>query len=422
MNYKNCIDWLYSFEKFGIKLGLERIKHICNKLGNPQNSYKIIHIGGTNGKGSVCKFLESILVNSGYKVGTYTSPHLQRFSERFVVNKEEISELDTVNLIEKIKPIIEEMIMDKNIPTFFEIITAIAFQYFKDKNIDYALIEVGLGGRYDATNIVKPMVSIITNVSFEHEKILGDRIEDITIEKAGIIKKDIPIITAATGKALDVIKKVASEKNSTVIVVYSDSWIKKSSEINFQEFQVNGSLKEYNVKTSLIGKYQGENIALTIAAIETLQMNGVYITDESIADAFLNTKNPGRMEIVGLSPIILLDGAHNVAGMNFLKTSLEEDFVYDKLIIIIGILSDKNIKVILDIITPIADIVILTKSQTKRASDPQIMKEMISKKEVIIKDNIPTAIEYGKKIVKDNDLICITGSIYTVGEAREYLL
>jgi len=421
MNYKGCIDWLYSFERFGIKLGLERIKYICGELGNPQSNYRIIHVGGTNGKGSVCKFLESVLVNSGYKVGTYTSPHLQRFSERFIINKKEISESEIKKLVETIKPIIEKMVKENNIPTFFEIITAIAFQYFKEKNVDFAIIEVGLGGRYDATNIINPMITIITNISLEHEKILGDTIEKISYEKAGIIKDDIPIITAATGKALDVIKKVASGKNSTTTVIDSNSWIKKKGGIDYQEFQVYGTLKEYILKTTILGKYQGENIAITIAAIETLQMNGVYITDESIIESFLNTVNPGRMEIVGFKPIILLDGAHNAAGMISLKNSLEEDFHYEKLILIIGILSDKNVKAILDIITPGSDIIILTKPQTSRASDPFLLKEMICKKQVIVKDKIKVAIEYAKKIAKDKDIICITGSLYTVGEARDYL-
>ena len=420
MNYKECIDWLYSFQKFGIKLGLDRIRHICKKLGNPQNDYKIIHIGGTNGKGSVCRFLESVLVCSGYKIGTYTSPHLQRFSERFVVNKKEISESVIITLVEKIKPLVEEMIGEENVPTFFEIITAMAFQYFKDKNVDYAIIEVGLGGQYDATNIVNPIVTIVTNVSYEHQNILGDKIEDISFEKAGIIKNGIPVITAATDKALDVIKKVALENNSSMIVIDNNSWKKISGGVDWQEFLVNGSIKDYNVKTLMIGKHQGENAALTIAAIETLQLNGIYITEESIVEGFKKTKNPGRMEIVCFEPLILLDGAHNVSGMISLKSTLEKNFVYEKLILIFGVLKDKNIQAILDIILPIIDTIVTTKPQSNRAINPSIIKEMIEKKEVIVKDSIPDAIEFAQKIAKKNDLICITGSLYTVGEARNY--
>ena len=420
MNYKEAVDWLYSFEKFGIKLGLERITYICEKLGNPQNSYKIIHIGGTNGKGSVCKYLESVLFESGYSVGVYTSPHIQRFSERFVVNKKEISESDVVLLVEKIKPIIDDMIKNKNNPTFFEIATAMAFEYFKQKKVDFAIVEVGLGGRFDATNIVDPLVSIITNVSLEHQDRLGKTIEEISFEKAGIIKKNIPVFTAAKDDALDVIKKVAKEKNASITIV-GNNYKKIKGGIDWQEFQIVGSLKTYNVKTSIGGSFQGENIALSIATVEQLQMNGVYVTDKAIIEGIGKTVNPGRMELFSFEPLILLDGAHNIAGITALKKTLKEDFVYDKLILVIGILSDKNIKEMLEIITPIAEVVIVTKSQNSRAEDPKKLKEIINGKEVFVKDRISDAIDYAKEIASKKDIICITGSLFTVGEARDYL-
>ena len=420
MNYKKSIDWLYSYEKFGIKLGLERISYICKKLGNPQDKYKIIHVGGTNGKGSVCRFLQSILTLNGYKVGVYLSPHLQRFSERFLIDGDEIPEDDIVVLIEKIKPIIDEMIKNKNIPTFFEIVTALAFQYFNDKKVDFAIIEVGLGGRFDATNIVKPVVSVITNVTFDHQDRLGKKIEEISFEKAGIIKKDIPLVTAATDKALEVIKKVAKEKKINISVIEKSSWEKTQGGPEWSEFLINGLLKNYNVKTKMAGQFQGENIAIVLATIEILQMNGVYITDESIIKGIEKTSIVGRMEIVGFEPIVFLDGAHNIAAMQYLKNTLVNDFVYEKLIIVIGILADKNVLEMLDIITPISDIIVVTKSQNKRACDPLKLKDMIDKKEAVIKDDIISAIDYAKKVVSKRDLICITGSLFTVGEAKDY--
>ena len=421
MNYKETINWLYSFEKFGIKLGLERIKYICKKLGDPQKKYKTIHVGGTNGKGSVCRLLQSVLTLNGYKVGVYLSPHLQRFSERFIIDKEEISNEDIVKLVEKIKPIIEEMTKKDNTPTFFEIVTAMAFQYFKDNKVDFAVIEVGLGGRYDATNIVDPIATVITNVSLEHQNILGKTVEEIAYQKAGIIKGGVPLITAASTKALEVIQKVAKEKKSPLIVIDNSFWKKNCGSVDWQEFQIKGFLKDYNVKTSLGGIFQGENIAVTLATIENLQMNGVYITDSSISEGIEKTTNPGRMEIAGFEPIILLDGAHNTSGISYLKTTLEKDFVYEKLILVIGILSDKNILEMLNIITPISDTIIVTKSHNDRACSPNKLKEMISKKEVIVKEEIADAIDYAKKIAKKNYLICITGSLFTVGEARDYL-
>jgi len=419
MNYKKALDWLDGFQRFGIKLGLERIEHICEKLGNPQKNYKIIHVAGTNGKGSVCKFLESILRCSGYNVGIYLSPHLQRFSERIIVNNKEISESEIVSLVKNIKPIVDEM--NENPPTYFEIVTAMAFQYFKEKNVEFAVVEVGLGGRYDATNIVDPIATVITNVTLEHQNILGKKVEEIAFQKAGIVKDNVPLITAASGKALNVIKEVASEKNSPVTIVNDTFWEKNQGGVDWQEFLVKGRLKEYVVKTSLGGKHQGENIAVTLATIEKLQMNGVYITDESIFNGIEKTIYAGRMEIVGFEPLILLDGAHNVAGINCLKDTLKEDFVYDKLILVLGILSDKNVKEMLKIITPLADVVVTTKSHNERASDPHKLKEMIKGKEVVIKDKIPDAIDYAKKIAKKSDLICITGSLFTVGESRDYL-
>ena len=421
MNYKESIDWLYSFKKFGIKLGLERINHICKKLGDPQKNLKVIHVGGTNGKGSVCRFLESILTLNGYKVGIYTSPHLIRFSERFIINNKEIPESDITLLVKKIKPIVDEMIEKNNTPTFFEIVTSMAFLYFSNKKVDYAIIEVGLGGRFDATNIVNPIVTVITNISLEHQDRLGEKIEDIAFEKAGIIKVSVPIITGASGIALEVIKKVSKEKNSSVSIIDNNSYMKISGGVDWQEFLINGSLKEYKMKTSMPGKFQGENIAIALATIETLQMNGVYITDDSITEGIRKTENPGRMEIIGFEPIILLDGAHNIAGISCLKSTLEDDFVYEKLILIIGILSDKKVQEILNIITPIAEKIIVTKSLNKRACDPSKLKEMITGKEVIIKDKISEAIDYAKKAAKKQDLILITGSLFIVGEAKKHL-
>jgi dihydrofolate synthase/folylpolyglutamate synthase len=421
MNYKESIDWLYSFEKFGIKLGLERIAHICKELRDPQNDYKVIHVGGTNGKGSVCRLLESVLVKSGYKVGVYTSPHLQRFSERFVVNNEEISESEVIHLVEKVKPIVDDMIKNDNTPTFFEIVTAIAFQYFNDKKIDFAVIEVGLGGRFDATNIVIPLITVITNVSLEHQDRLGNKIEDIAFEKAGIIKQEVPVITATSGTALDVIKKIADEKNAQITLVESDSWKKISGSENWQEFLISCPIKDYKITSFMFGKYQGENIAVAISTVEILQMNGVYIPDKSIYDGFEKIKNPGRMEIVSFEPLILLDGAHNVAGMTSLKESIEEGLIYNGFILVIGILSDKNVKEILDSITPIADIIVATKSHNKRACDPSIIKDIIHDKDVIIIDDISKAVDYAKSIADIQDLICITGSLFTVGEARYHI-
>jgi dihydrofolate synthase/folylpolyglutamate synthase len=425
MNYKESLDWLYSFERFGIKLGLERIKHITKKLNNPHKNYKTIHVAGTNGKGSVCKVIASILIESGYKTGVYTSPHIQRFSERITIDNKEISDEKIVSLVEKIKPIVDEMIKNNDPPTFFEIVTAMAFQYFSDENVDFAVVEVGLGGTYDATNIVEPIVSVITNVSLEHTDVLGKTIKEIALQKAGIIKDNVPVVTAAENDVLDVIKKVAKEHKASVNVVNRKMWVRTSFNSSGQEFQIKGTLADYHVKTPMLGNHQGENIALAIVTVENLQINGVYIPEASIIDGVAKATNPGRLEIVKNDPIILLDGAHNPAGMKVLKDALE-DFEHDKLILVIGILSDKDINSMLSIIVPIADVIVLTKSHNNRACEPSKLNEIIEKagykKKVVIKDQIPDAVKYAESIAKKNDLVCVTGSLFTVGETREYLL
>ena len=426
MKFEESLSWLYGFEKFGIKLGLERISHIAEKLGKPQNNYKIIHVAGTNGKGSVCKFLASILTSGGYKVGVYLSPHLQRFSERIVVDNKEISEDEFVSLVDKIKPIVDEMIKNDNTPTFFEIVTAIAFQYFSDKGVDFAVIEVGLGGKYDATNIVSPIVSVITNISLEHTDILGKTIKDIALQKAGIVKDNVAVVTAAKEDALKVIKNAAKERNATVYGIDEKRWKRTYCDTEGQEFVIKGDLTDYSVKTSMLGKHQGENIALAIASIENLQMNGVYIPETSIIDGIAKATNPGRLEVVKHGPLILLDGAHNPDGMRTLKAALDDDFDYDKLILVLGILSDKDIPSMLSIIVPAADTIVVTKSRNKRACEPSKIKEMTEQsgyeKEVVVKDWVPDAVKYTESIAKKKDLICITGSLFTVGEAREYLM
>jgi dihydrofolate synthase/folylpolyglutamate synthase len=396
------------------------------RLHNPHDKIKTIHVTGTNGKGSVCKFIGSILQKSGYKVGVYLSPHLQEFSERIVVNDEKISEDDFIILIKKIKPIADDMILENNTPTFFEIVTAMAFQFFSDCAVDFAIIEVGLGGRFDATNIINPLVSVITNVSLEHTDYLGENIKSIAFEKAGIIKKRTPVVTAAKNDAKDVIYKIAQENNAAITNIEKKNWKRQFSNMNYQEFLIHGTFNDYTVRTSLLGEFQGENIALAISTIEQLQMNGVYLTESNILEGILTTFNPGRMEIITDEPIVLLDGAHNPVSMQMLKNTLEQDFEYDRLILIIGILEDKNIEEMMSKISPISDIIIITKSLNVRACKPEIIKNILNKiefkREVSIKNSIPKAINHAKSIANKNDVICISGSLFTAGEARSYLV
>ena len=424
MQYKQSIDWLYSFKKHGSKLGLERISYLLERLHNPEKNITIIHVTGTNGKGSVCKYLGSILQKAGYHVGVYISPHLQRFSERMVINDAEISEKEIVFLIEKVKPVVEEMIADNKPPTFFEIVTAMAFLFFSDSSVDFAVVEVGLGGRFDATNVVLPAVSVITNISLEHTDRLGEDVSSIAFEKAGIIKDHVPVVTAVNNEAKQVIQRIAQEKNAPIILVEKENWKRLSHSLNYQEFCINGLLNDYTVKTSMLGRYQGENIALAVFVAEQLQLKGVYVADRDIIDGVSLAFNPGRMEIIGKNPTVLLDGAHNPFGMQMLAKTLKEDFFYERLILIVGILKDKNIDHMLSVIAPLSDVFIATKSHNDRACEPNDLKERMAKlgysKELFVEQSLKKAIDRALSIAQTQDLICISGSLFTVGEARTY--
>lgn len=423
---EDAVQWLAGFEKYGWVFGLDRISTLMERLGNPQKELKVVHVAGTNGKGSVCKFISSILQQAGYTVGLYMSPHVERFAERIVVNGTEISDDELVALVDRVRPLVEDMKKENNTPTFFEIVTALAFVYFQQCRVDFSVVEVGLGGRLDATNIVTPLVSIITNISLEHTDILGDSIEKIAHEKAGIIKEQVPVVTAATSSAREVIVRVASEHGVSAVVVDQSRWKRLSCDGRHQKFSIQGTFREYTVKTSMLGVHQGENIAIAIAAVEQLQMNGVFLTDAAILDGIAATSNPGRMEVVSEPPTVLLDGAHNPDGMMMLASTLRQDFRYRRLILIFGVLKDKDIPTMISMIAPVADSIIVTKSASPRAFEPELLKKMItafdSSMEVVVEATIPAALDHAKKIAKKKDLICVSGSLFTVGEARRYLL
>jgi len=425
MQYKEAMQWLYSFKQYGSKLGLERILYLVSRLDNPQSTLKVIHVTGTNGKGSVCNYIASILHRAGYSVGIYVSPHLQRFSERIVINNNEITNKQLTQLIQEMQPIVEDMIKQKNTPTFFEIVTALAFKFFHDQRVDFAVIEVGLGGRFDATNVVSPILTLITNVTLEHTQQLGETVESISYEKGGIIKESIPVITAAEGKAKAVITSISHEKNAPLHTIDTTIWERVDQNYQQQTFHIKGMISDYMVTTSMQGGYQGENIALALIAIEQLQLDGFYLTQDDIIKGVVTSFNPGRMEIVQKHPLILLDGAHNPSGMEKLKDTLEQDFIYDRLILIVGILKDKALRPMLSTIYPLAHTIICTQSENMRACPPQQLQELLKivgfKGTIYLEPSVRKAIDHAKKIAEKNDLMCITGSLYTIGEARSYL-
>jgi len=404
--------WLHNLEKFGMKLGLERMSLLLDALGNPHCSFTSIHIAGTNGKGTVSHLIGNMLQAEGYKTGVYTSPHLQDFSERIMINNVPISNRDIARYARRVKSAME---MHNISATFFEVVTALALLYFHHHKVMFAVIETGLGGRLDATNIINPSLSIITNVTREHSDVLGDTIEEIAGEKAGIIKQ-APVITAAVEPALSVIKKVVQKKGPSLIVIGEDVTWRSVEPYHFSITARN----TYSVRTAMVGEYQGENIALAIAAAECLNLS-----KRSILEGIHKTRLPGRLEVIGHNPLILLDGAHNPAAMEQLKKTLLSYFHFHRLVLVLGILKDKDISSMICHLAGIADYFILTESSNPRACPVDqlmdIAQKIISSHKVIIPEkNIAKALEKARDIATKKDLICVTGSLFTVGEARSY--
>lgn len=423
-NLNEEITRLYSLHRFGIKPGLKRITLLLNEINNPHLEYNVVHVGGTNGKGSVCKILGSILKEAGYVTGVYTSPHLTHMRERIVVNDVEINDEELHQLINEILPIVEKKRNDN--PTFFEVTTAFAFEYFRRKKVDFAVVEVGLGGKQDATNVVQPQLTVLTNISIDHKDVLGGTLEEIAKEKAGILKKRVPLVTSAGGKALEVIKEVAKKKNIDVTVVDRCTWERLEKNERRQLFRVHGTLRDYEVETPLLGSYQGENVAVAVTAAEKLQMNGFFLPEGSIEKGIMLAKNPGRMEVVSKKPTVVLDGAHNPAATDALAETLLNDFKYDKLIVVLGILKDKDVESMVEKIANLSSYIITTKPCNERACDAELIAKYVRKSKPDCKVetmfDVKRAVEKAKRVAEPKDLICITGSLYTVGEARDFLL
>ncbi len=396
MNYARILKYLYSLESPKIKLGLKNIQNLLNKIGNPENQLKCIHVAGTNGKGSVCAMIFYTLKEAGYKVGLYTSPHLKKFNERIRVNEHFITDKEIVDYFLKIKPFITNQ-------SFFEITTAMAFLYFKEKNVDFAVLEVGLGGRLDATNVVNPLISVITNIGLEHTDLLGKTIEKIAFEKAGIIKNNVPVIVGAKGKALKVIKKIAKGKNAPLFLV---------KRLNYVKFNyLNGNFQQKN-----------KDIALTTINIFK-KYTTIKINQNQIINGLKKTKWNGRQQFI--SKNVLVDCAHNPSGFEILKKELNmikhkkniKNFIF-----IVGIQQDKNIPLILKTIKPLVSTIIFTKSKNEKAAEPEKLSHIFQKinsnkliKTKIIK-NPKKALNYSKKIMNKQCLVVVAGSVYLAGE------
>ncbi len=430
MGYTAAVNYLYGLQKHGIKLGLDNTAKLLFLFGNPQKHFSSIHIAGTNGKGSTSAIVASILQAAGFKTGLFTSPHLVSFTERIRVNNEEITESDVVSLAEEIRFKIQDSRF-KMTPTFFEFVTAMGFLYFKRKNIDWAVVETGMGGRLDATNVLLPEASVITSINYDHSEFLGKTISAIAEEKAGIIKDGVPVIMSSQEPSvMDVIKKKTEEKDAGLFVYGRDfSAAIKTEDTSGSVFNYNGDSSFEDLVISLPGRHQVLNAALALKTIEVISQkplpNTSRLTLDTIRAGLGNIKWHGRLELVSKEPPILIDGAHNPSAAKILADSLKEIFfrAYRRIILIIGIMSDKDIRGIIAPLLPLAAEIILTAPAYDRAASPDVLSgHAISLGFSCRKAHcVADAIAMAREIYREGDLIVITGSFYTIGEAKEML-
>lgn len=433
MNYQEAINYIENTAQFGMKLGLERTEKILELLGDPHKKVKMIHIAGTNGKGSTTAMVSRVLMEAGYKVGTYISPYIEEFEERIQINNENIPKDDLVHIITEVSKAIDEVIaLGYQNPTQFEIITCAAFLYYHMKKVDYAVIEVGLGGRLDSTNVITPILSIITSISLDHVAILGDTLDKIAFEKAGIIKEGIPtVLFPQQPEAELAIEKVATEKKSLLIKVDND----KARFIDSYEVEVNGEKKviqkveiktlreNYNLELALLGKHQIFNATVAVHACEKLIDLGVKISKENIANGMKTVKWPGRLEIMKTDPRVVIDGAHNIDGISKLTESIDMYFKYDNLILILGILADKQVREMIETIVPKASRVIAVTPNSERAELAEDLKAEIENLGVACEavEDYRKAYEKALRYCTEKDLLLISGSLYMIGDMRKII-
>ncbi|MEY8001866.1 folylpolyglutamate synthase/dihydrofolate synthase family protein [Clostridium sp. Mt-5] len=441
MNYEETLNYIEGIAKFGSNFGLNRTEKMLELLGNPHKKIKTIHVAGTNGKGSITAMISKILMEAGFKVGMYTSPYLEVFEERIQINGDNIPKDDLSRVITKVAGIVKEVIkLGYDNPTEFEIITCAMFYYFKEKKVDMAVIEVGLGGRLDSTNVMLPfsekqnggvMLSIISSISYDHMKILGDTLGKIAHEKAGIIKPGIPVVMyPEADEAGKVIEQVCRQKGSKIIKVPLDSVrcmgkdkIDNNSEEYIQHISVHTRKGEYNIKLSLLGKHQLINCAVAIFAVEQLSRYGIEIDKSVILRALSGVKWMGRLEVMRNKPLVVIDGAHNREGISMLKENITSYFNYNSMVLILGILADKEVDIMVKTIVPLAWKVIAVTPNNIRAESSEQLKSVIEKYNPSCEafDNYESAYRKAFSYCEEKDLLLVSGSLYMIGDMRKII-
>ncbi len=427
MNYHSAVVYLENEIGFASVPGLSRILALLERIGNPQDKLRCIHIAGTNGKGSACAMLSAILQQNGYRTAVYTSPHLERYVERFMIDGIPITEDAFAAEIAYMREKCLEMQQDgEDVPTLFEILTAAAFHYFANQNVDILILEVGLGGRYDATNVIKqPLLSLIMSISMDHTDFLGNTLMEIAKEKCGIIKKNCPVVLYAQEESVYNIAKNTAKANHAPLWCASDrSIVIHKQDAEGTIFSVESEWFSYqNLYLPLLGSYQIENCITVLNACAVLQKNGLSLTKERICQGLAKAKWPGRMEIVGQNPLVILDGAHNADGIAKLALSLPLYAKDKKITLILGVLGDKEYDLMLSEIFPYIHQAVLTEPQNERRLDIAHLQASaaIFHKPMYLEKEIPRAYLHACKITKQSDMILACGSLYMIGALRTFI-
>lgn len=430
--FQQALDYIYSFidyERQGPRVrqtwDLRRVEDLLNRLGNPHLKSKTVHIAGSKGKGSVAAMISSVLTAAGYRTGLYTSPHLHFYNERIRIDGNYITNEEIVALVDRIKPAVEAVNKEAKYGTLttFEVTTAIGFSYFADKSVDFQVIEVGLGGRLDATNIVNPEVCAITSISYEHMDLLGNTLTAIATEKAGIIKPGCTVVVSPqVEEAGHVFEETARQRQARLIQVGEDITYNGLGFKGFkQTLQVKGRLGEYRLTIPLLGQYQLDNASVAVGVLEVLMEKGYRIPTQKLAEGMAKVSWEARLQILNRRPLVVTDGAHNGDSAHKLKEALKHYFKYDKAILILGLSSDKDVEGIVAELAPAFDKVIATRSIHPRAMETAPIAAEFRKHNIEAQqtDDISIALPMALKMAGEKDLICVTGSLFVASGAIE---
>ncbi len=436
MNYNQAEEYLNSFTNYEqipgityaqVGYSLRHLEELLNRMGDPQLAAKTIHIAGTKGKGSVAAMTAQVLSTSGYKTGRYTSPHLHNLRERITIDGSLISEAEFAAAMAEVKPFIESMRPDCSFRqfTYFEALTALAFAYFQKKRADFQVLEVGLGGRLDATNVVpNPAVCVITSISLDHTQILGNTLEQIAREKAGIIKSGCwVVISPQPEEAAAVIVAICRERGANAVQIGKDvTWHKIGGDLRQQSLVIQGRTGKYEVTIPLLGDFQLENAATAVAASEVLASEGFAVSAASIAQGLAQVRWPGRFQILRQRPIVVVDGAHNAASMKRLITNLKEYFPQKRILLVFGTSCDKDIPGIINELVSLSPQVIATQASHSRAAPLSTLVAEFTKRgiEPETRGTVTEAVSRALSIASKTDVICVTGSLFVVAEALDY--